>query len=197
MARRIAALCLAVGLLTPAALRAQQSSTAAPQAQSELSAPPPPAQQLVDEGLATARAQEKNVLVYFTASWCGWCHRFQTMLEDPVIGPLMAKYFVPVRLTVQERGDKEPLNNPGSAELLKKMGSTGGIPFYFMLDASGKKLGDANGMPDGSNIGHPYTDEEVKAFEGVLARTAPRMSAAERTQVGTYLTRVAKASSTG
>jgi len=89
--------------------------------------------------------------------------------------------------------DKKPRENPGGAELLKAMGSSGGIPFYFMLDETGKKLGDANGLPGGSNIGHPYTAEEIKAFDGVLAKTAPHMTAEQRAQIGRYLTEVAKA----
>lgn len=182
----IAALAIAAALAVPAAplLAAQQAPAT----------PPRPAQQLVAEALVTAKAQQKHVLVYFTASWCGWCHRFQKFLEDPVVGKLMTDNFVTVRLTVQESApDKKPLENPGGAELLKAMGSTGGIPFYFMLDETGKKLGDANGLPDGSNIGHPYTAEEIKAFDGVLAKTAPHMTADQRAQIGRYLTEVAKA----
>lgn len=184
MMTRIAAGALALALLVPGTLPLC--------AQEQRADPPRPAQQLVDEALATARAQQKHVLVYFTASWCGWCHRFQKFLEDPVVGKLMADQFVTVQLTAQEAAAKKALENPGADALLKQMGSTGGIPFYFMLDETGKKLGDANGLPDGGNIGHPYTPEEIRAFDALLARTAPGMTAAQRAQIGTYLTRVAQ-----
>jgi len=186
MYRRAAVLSLA-GLLLAAAPTAVHAQELAPDR-------PRPAQQLVDEALAKAKAQQKHVLVYFTASWCGWCHRFQTFLQDPVAGKLMLAHFVPVRLVVQENGDRKALENPGGDALLKKMGSTGGIPFYFMLDAAGVKLGDANGLPDGSNIGHPYTAEEIRAFDVLLGKTAPGMSAADRAAISAYLTRVAKGS---
>jgi len=175
-------LALALACFTAPALPAQSPAASGPR----------PAQQVVDQAVAQAKSQQKHVIVYFTASWCGWCHRFQKFLEDPVVGKLMAAHFVSVGLTVDETGEKKALENPGGEELKKKMGGTGGIPFYFMLDASGRKIGDANGLPDGSNIGHPYTAEEIRAFDALLAKTAPRMTAAERAQINAYLTEVAK-----
>lgn len=183
MSARVSALCLALALLP-----------AAPTHAGGQEAKPRPAQQLVDEGVARAKTQQKHVLVYFTASWCGWCHRFEKFLADPDAGAIMLRYFVPVKLVALENGEKVALENAGSRDLLKQMGSTGGIPYYFMLDAAGKKIGDANGLPDGTNIGHPYTAEEIRAFDAVLGRTAPRMTAAERAKISAYLTAVAKES---
>jgi hypothetical protein len=67
-------------------------------------------------------------------------------------------------------------------------GAHAGLPFYVFLDASGRKIGDSNGMPDGSNIGFPATPQEVDRFMSVLDRTAPRLDAAGRAAVLGYLT---------
>jgi thiol:disulfide interchange protein len=168
---------------------AQGSKNAASEAMA-----PRSAQKLVDEAVAAAKAARKNVLVEFGASWCGWCKRFETFLAEPTAGKLMLDNFVVVHLVVQEVPDKKALENDGGAALMAQMGGGGGLPYFFMLDAAGKKIGDANIMPNNGNVGHPNTPEEVRAFDALLARTAPRMSAAERGQVREYLTRIAKGS---
>jgi thiol:disulfide interchange protein len=155
---------------------------------------PRPAKALVDEAMAHAKAMHKNVLVEFGASWCGWCKRFEAFLAEPTVGKLMLDNFVVVHLVVQEVAAKKALENEGGAAMLKQMGGTGGIPYFFILDSAGKKIGDANIMPNNGNVGHPNTPEEVAAFDRLLERTAPHMSAAQRRLVWEYLTRIAKGS---
>ena len=62
-----------------------------------------------------------------------------------------------------------------------------GVPVYIFFDQSGKRLATSLAMPDGGNIGHPATPEEIKAFVGLLEKTAPRMTTAQRQQVADYL----------
>jgi hypothetical protein len=90
-------------------------------------------------------------------------------------------------LVVQESGAKKILENPGGAELMKGWGGTGGIPFYVFLDPTGKVLSDANSMPNGSNIGYPANDAEVKAFDGVVTRGLPKMPADVRAKIMAYI----------
>ena len=44
-------------------------------------------------------------------------------------------------------------------------------------------------MPKGGNIGHPANAEEIKAFIGLLEKTAPRMTSEERLKIAEYLTK--------
>ena len=174
---------------------AQASKSAAPGARGSAStAAPRSARALVDEAVVAARAAHKNVLVEFGASWCGWCRRFETFLAEPNVGKLMQDNFVVVHLVVQEVPALKALENDGGAALMTQMGGAGGLPFFFILDAAGKKIGDANLLPNNASVGHPDTPDEVNAFVGLLERTAPRMSAAQRRQVWEYLTRIAKGS---
>jgi thiol-disulfide isomerase/thioredoxin len=154
--------------------------------------PPPPAQVLVDAAVRTATAEHKAVLVKFGASWCGWCHRFDAFLADTGVGPIMAANFVPVSLVTQETRVNKALENPGSDALMKAWGgAASGLPFFVVLDSTGTKIADSNIMPDGSNVGHPATPEEVAAFDQLLVRTAPRITPAERARIRAYLDRIA------
>ena len=93
-----------------------------------------------------------------------------------------------VPVTVQETAEKKALENPGGAKLMADLGGArSGLPFYAFLDATGKKLADANAMPGGKNIGYPAAPEEIAAFEGLLRKTAPRMKEPDRAKFIDYL----------
>ncbi len=172
---------IALGAFTVMPLLAQTDSK---------SSPPAPAQELLDSAVITAKAENKSVLVHFDASWCGWCKRLNSFLHSPEVGKLIADNYVLVRLTVEESPGKKELENPGGAEVKSKMGGTGsGLPFYFFLDKEGKKIADSMALLGGGNIGHPANAEEIKAFEGLLEKTAPRMTGAQRAEITDYLTK--------
>lgn len=146
----------------------------------------PPAKQLLDAALATAKSTNRHVFVHFSASWCGWCHKLEAFLKTPE-GEMLQKHAVDVMLVVQEGKGKEFLENPGGTEMMRGWGGTGGIPFYVFLDGTGAVLSHANNMPNGGNIGYPANDAEVKAFADVLARGVPKMPADVRAKIIAYI----------
>jgi len=154
------------------------------------SKPKPSAQELLSAATKTAKAENKSIMVHFSASWCGWCKRLDAFLNAPGVGKLMADNYVILELVVQESREKKSLENPGADALMKEMGAAdAGLPYYFFLDKDGKKLGDSLVMPGGQNIGHPANAEEIKAFEKLIEKSAPRMTGAERAQIVSYLTK--------
>jgi hypothetical protein len=151
---------------------------------------PPAATDVVAAGVTRAQAERKAVLVEFGASWCTWCRNFEAFVKSGDAGPVLARHFVVVNLTVRERDDKKTLEHPGGNVLMDEWGGAeSGLPFYVFLSGAGQKVADSNAMPDGTNIGFPAVPDEVRAFIDLLERAAPTLSLAERDVLAGYLAR--------
>jgi thioredoxin-related protein len=171
--------CFALSVTRSVPLRAQTTVQSAP-----------PAKTVVDAALKQAQAEDKNVLIHFGASWCSWCKQLDALLLGPEFGKLFDQHYVISHLTIQESDNKKALENPGAQEMANASGAgKAGVPVFLFLDKTGKTLATSMALPNGGNIGHPVTPEEIKAFTALLERTAPRMTAAQRTEVADYLSK--------
>src|SRR3569623_1381118 len=117
------------------------------------------ADQIVKEAKAEASKTNKNNFLIFLASWCIWCHRMDSAMNDESIRNFFKKSYVIEHLTIDESNDKKYLENPGAAALLTKYhGDRQGIPYWVILDKNGNFLADsrleANGKT-GNSVGCP------------------------------------------
>jgi hypothetical protein len=151
--------------------------------------PVPAAQSVVDAALRSAKASNKGVFIHFSASWCTFCHKLTAFLESPDGKTTFGAYFVSQEVIVNEVKGKEALENAGGAILLKKWSGADDtvLPYFAFLDASGKKIGDSNAMPDGTSVGYPSTPDAAKAFDALLIKVAPRMSGDTRAKILNYI----------
>ena len=139
----------------------------------------PAANTVVKNAVALAAAENKKVLLMFHASWCGWCHKMDSAINDISCKKFFDENFIIAHITVMESKGKEKLENPGGAELLLQYnGKDQGIPYWIILDKEGKLLFDSqkrktgdDGKVVGSNIGCPASQEEVDYFITILSKT--------------------------
>src|SRR6478736_1545150 len=150
----------------------------------------PTADEIMQEALQTATKESKNVFIIFHASWCGWCHKMDSAINDKSCKDFFYKNYVIRHLVVDESRDKKDLENPGADELRTKYhGDDQGIPFWLIFDKDGNLLADSQMRPKGAspdtkgeNIACPATEKEVAYFIEVLKKTS-QISEAEQTAV--------------
>jgi hypothetical protein len=139
-----------------------------------------PANEILKEAYQQATTEKKNLFVMFHASWCGWCHKMDSSMNDKTVKDLFDNNYVIKHLTVYESKDKKQLENPGGMDLLRKYnGLDLGIPYWIIFDKNGNWLADSQIRPDGSdfklrgeNVGCPASTEEVNHFLNVLRKTS-------------------------
>jgi thioredoxin-related protein len=135
---------------------------------------------LLKRAYQAAVDENKNIMVVFRASWCGWCRKMDTSLTDKVCKQFFDDNYIILHLTVHESRTKNNLENKGAAELMAKYnGYDSGIPFWLIFDKTGKLLADSQIRKEGEgldkkgqNSGCPATADEVRYFISVLKNTS-------------------------
>jgi hypothetical protein len=77
--------------------------------------------------------------------------------------------------------------------MTKEGAGKSGVPVFMFFDQAGKKIVDSLALPNRANIGYPASPEEIQAFAGILEKTTPRMTAAQRASIIDYLKKHAPA----
>lgn len=163
---------LALLLLIPFFL----SNCSSPQEESE----PYPADYMLAVAEKTAKKEKKNIFIMWHASWCGWCHRMDSLMQREDLKDYFNDNYVIEHMVVKERESLKHLENPGADSLLASYHADKvGIPFWVILDKKGQLLADAFireegvGMDEpGTNVGSPANPDEVEHFIRVLQQTS-------------------------
>lgn len=99
------------------------------------------------EGMKAAEDSDKQILIDFTASWCGWCKKMEatTFKDDSVIN-MVNEHFIPIKVW----GDsKKQLDVDGykitEESLAKNKYAVSGYPTFYFLEADGEPIGKQPG----------------------------------------------------
>jgi hypothetical protein len=136
--------------------------------------------QVLKEAYKAASVDNKKVLLMFHASWCVWCRKMDSSINDMACKKMFLTNYVICHLTVDESKENKMLENPGAdAFRAKYHGETAGLPFWLILDKDGKLLADSRMRKPGDtldapgdNTGCPTSKNEVAYFLSVLKTTS-------------------------
>jgi thioredoxin-related protein len=137
-----------------------------------------PADKIVMAASRLAATENKNVMIVFHASWCGWCRKFEASISDSACKDFFERSYVVRYLTVLESEKNKNDENTGAIDLFNKYGGKGsGLPYFLIFDDSGKLLANSkmkvtNPVEKEINIGCPASDQEVDAFIEIVKRTS-------------------------
>jgi thiol-disulfide isomerase/thioredoxin len=142
--------------------------------------PPESAEAVLKNAYTLAAKENKNVFIIFHASWCGWCHKMDSSMNDTICKKFFDDNYIIRHLVVHESKNKKNLENPGARDLLAiHNGGDQGIPFWLIIDKNGKLLADSQMRTEGEgldkkgrNSGCPAAHEEVDYFLTVLKKTS-------------------------
>jgi thioredoxin-related protein len=137
--------------------------------------PPKDAKRVLDDALARASSDDKRVFLTFGAPWCGWCHRLHDWMAQPEIAAILDRDLVIAQVDIDRM--------TGGKEVQKRYqpATSGGIPWFAILDAQGKPLATSDG-PRG-NIGYPAAPEEIGHFLSMIEGQGRRIDKAQREQL--------------
>lgn len=127
---------------------------------------------IMEKALTQAKAENKNVFVKYSASWCGWCKKMEAQMKSDELKKFFEDNYVIVQIVAKESAKNKHLENPGSNELMATQGGEkAGLPFWVILDKNGKLIEDSFDSK-GSNLGCPASGDEVPEFIAKLKKTS-------------------------
>ena len=137
-----------------------------------------------DEAFATARAEDKPVLLSIGYSACHWCHVMaHESFEDPQIASLMNELFVNVKVDREERPDVDSVYMAA----VQAMTGHGGWPMTVFLAPDGRPFyggtyfpnDDRGGMPAFPRVLQAVADAYHNRKSEVLSNSSAVMGAIE------------------
>jgi thioredoxin-related protein len=134
------------------------------------------AKRVFDEALARASSDDKRVFLAFGAPWCGWCHQLHDWMAQPEIAAILDRDFVITQIDIDRMTGGKDIQSRYQPK------TSGGIPWFAILDAQGKALATSDG-PDGNNIGYPAAPQEIGHFLAMIKSQCRRIDSSQLGQI--------------
>lgn len=135
---------------------------------------------IIKQTCVEAGKQHKKAFIIFHASWCIWCRKLDSSMNDVSCKKYFDSNFIITHLTAFEIDDKAKLNTPGNEAFLAAHHAIDqGIPTWFIFDENGNLLADSQlrhkgeGFDvEGSNVGCPSNETEINYFISILQKVS-------------------------
>jgi thioredoxin-related protein len=111
----------------------------------------------IKDAAATAKKENKHVLVQYGGNWCGWCIKFDGFCKaDTSIMRIINNNYVPVKMNYS------PENKNDAANAYMGNPTRFGFPVFIILDGNGKVLHiqDSGLLEEGQG----YSKQKVTGF---------------------------------
>src|SRR6266436_3932570 len=104
------------------------------------------------EALATAKAEDKPILLDIGAVWCHWCHVMdRESYDDPEVAAIVNEHYIAVKVDRDERPDIDSRYQVAVASLTGQ----GGWPLTAFLTPDGKPFYGGTYFPPADAYGRP------------------------------------------
>jgi len=127
------------------------------------------AREFLDDALQRAKEEDKRVIFQETANSCVPCHMLSHLLDA---NRIWEQDYIWVKMDRRWAGAEEVM-----AEI--RDDAERSIPWFAILDASGKKLATSNALESGANIGYPSGESGKAHFAHMLNTTRQRLTDAD------------------
>lgn len=112
-----------------------------------------------DAGLEQARAENKEILLYFHAIWCTFCKTMDTeVFSTPEVSHIIVEHFIPIKVDIDQRAN--------SMLVAKYM--VRGTPTFVVLNHNEEILVGKGGKPSGYFVG-AMSEPDFLAFLNAFA----------------------------
>lgn len=161
-----------------------------------------PADIILKDALTKAKKEDKNVFLLFHASWCGWCHLLDSVMNDPACKKLFDDNYVIEHVTIMQLNRAK---TPGGMQLYVKYGGLSGSPLrpdssksavdlerlakkyelpvemvtgapigipYYVIIGADGELLAAGKLSNSNTVGYPGLPERWSIFENMLQKTS-------------------------
>ncbi|MEW5701015.1 MAG: thioredoxin fold domain-containing protein [Candidatus Zixiibacteriota bacterium] len=103
-----------------------------------------------DAGLAKAKAENKPIIIDFTASWCGWCKKMEReTFSDPKVIKYMRDTYVPIKVWGDDTTKAAMVSHNGERMTQQRLSGAvygvRGYPTFWFLDSQGGRIGPQSG----------------------------------------------------
>jgi thioredoxin-related protein len=132
----------------------------------------------LQQAIALAKQDSKNILVQFGGNWCPWCLRFHDLVNGtPKLDSLMKENYVYLLLNVPREKEKRDFDLFREFEYPNRFG----YPVFVILDKSGKRLNTQD------SDSFEYPNPKVKGYDTTKVARFLTMWTPKALDTGTYV----------